>query len=211
MATMREAEIKAMVISALRAEGVITRSAAIANEYCIATSGVRADLAVMADCFVGVEVKSEADTLRRLDRQMTAYRAVFDRVILVVAANHRPAIDREALASVEVWTISDDGLIVEPSHCRESIEDRIHLLTQEERRRWGRLAASSSEDAFRAAFHARYGRTSDAFWKAVGRRKVNAEDLEVLSRFQPARLYAAEVRAERESGWAQWAEPSLAA
>jgi len=210
MTIMREAELKAMVLSALRAEKVINRASAIASEYSIGGAGVRADLAVLSDTFVGVEIKSEVDGLRRLDRQLAAYRTVFDRVILVVAAAHRALIDRRAIASVEIWTVGSDGFLVEQGIRQEPVGGRLHLLTLEERKRWKSLVAMSPDEAFRAAFHARYGPTSDAFWKAVQRRRIRVEDLDILSRFKPSRVQAAEFRAARDEAWVQWQDPVAA-
>src|SRR5687767_12122105 len=48
----------------------------------------RIDLAVINGSMHGYEIKSEADNLDRLERQIPAYNAVFNRVTAVVAQRH---------------------------------------------------------------------------------------------------------------------------
>jgi len=48
----------------------------------------RADIAVLNGHFIGYEIKSDADSLRRLNNQITIYNSVFDRLFAVVATCH---------------------------------------------------------------------------------------------------------------------------
>lgn len=59
----------------------------------------RADIAVVNGHLVGIEIKSDVDTLSRLDGQVDSYSAVFDRAVLVTTARH----SSEALESVPGW------------------------------------------------------------------------------------------------------------
>jgi len=48
----------------------------------------RADIAVVNGHFVGYEIKSNNDSLRRLEEQVKSYNAVFDRISVVVGDRH---------------------------------------------------------------------------------------------------------------------------
>lgn len=48
----------------------------------------RADIAVVGQRLIGYEIKSDSDSLRRLERQVPSYGDVFDRISLVVGQRH---------------------------------------------------------------------------------------------------------------------------
>jgi hypothetical protein len=52
----------------------------------------RADIAVINGHFVGYEIKSDKDSLRRLPEQVDVYSAVFDRVSVIVGERHARAV-----------------------------------------------------------------------------------------------------------------------
>lgn len=58
------------------------------GEMGLLNHSVRADLALLDEELLLVELKSEADTLRRLPEQVKIYSEVADRCLLVVAENH---------------------------------------------------------------------------------------------------------------------------
>lgn len=59
----------------------------------------RADIAVISHTFIGYEIKSDVDTLRRLDSQLISYNAVFDKLFLVVTSKYL----REAKTMIPEW------------------------------------------------------------------------------------------------------------
>jgi hypothetical protein len=59
----------------------------------------RADIAVINGHLIGYEIKSDADSLRRLTDQIDSYNAVFDRASAIVAARHLS----EAVAMLPQW------------------------------------------------------------------------------------------------------------
>lgn len=63
----------------------------IVEEFWLPETRARADLATIGGELCGYEIKSHADTLRRLPRQVDAYGRVFDRCSLVVAEKHADA------------------------------------------------------------------------------------------------------------------------
>jgi hypothetical protein len=60
----------------------------IIHELNLLRPSARADLAVINGEFAGFEIKSDADSLRRLPRQISAFNGVFDRISLVTTDHH---------------------------------------------------------------------------------------------------------------------------
>lgn len=59
----------------------------------------RADIAVINGHLVGFEIKSDVDSLHRLESQVLGYNAVFDRIVLVAAERHVEG----ALQAIPEW------------------------------------------------------------------------------------------------------------
>jgi hypothetical protein len=59
----------------------------------------RADIAVMNGSFIGYEIKSEYDSLKRLDEQIQVYSNVFDRVTVVTSYTHLPSVS----SKIPIW------------------------------------------------------------------------------------------------------------
>jgi hypothetical protein len=93
------------------------QTASMLNEFRVGTC--KADLAILNGTSTVYEVKSERDSLVRLQRQITAYRTVFSRVYVIAAEEH--------VKSVEASVPSDVGILVltnryQISTMRESID-----------------------------------------------------------------------------------------
>jgi hypothetical protein len=71
----------------------------VVNELGLKHGRSRADIAVINDYLIGFEIKSDVDSLKRLDLQIESYNSVFDRVTLVVGLNHL----REAKMLIPQW------------------------------------------------------------------------------------------------------------
>ena len=63
----------------------------IVGEFHLCRSRARIDLAVLNGQFLGFEIKSGADTLRRLPRQIEYFDKVFNELTLFVSERHLPA------------------------------------------------------------------------------------------------------------------------
>lgn len=73
----------------------------------------RADIAVLNGRFVGYEIKSNGDSLRRLKEQIKSYNAVFDKVYIVVGDRHSPIIHKYLPSwwgIIKVLNNSDDDI-----------------------------------------------------------------------------------------------------
>jgi hypothetical protein len=201
-----EAEIKAAVLNRLKVQGRIDRRSTLASEFCLGRTGVRTDLAAWSDRLIGVEIKSELDSLRRLPSQLAVYRAHFDCTVLVLASRHLAATAALDLAGIEIWEFPSNGsLQTLQSGCVGPAQEPVwaDLMTLAERRRF---VDADGRAAFRAAFSHRFADKSREFWRAVRRRKIRAQDLTVLSRFRDMRLSQVASAEARKARWAEFAE-----
>lgn len=60
----------------------------VTHELDIAQGRARIDIAGISDKFIGIEIKSNTDTLSRLTQQIKAYNLVFDYIYLAVGSKH---------------------------------------------------------------------------------------------------------------------------
>lgn len=63
-------------------------STLVVDELGLRHGKCRADIAVINNHLIGYEIKSDVDSLRRLNEQIDSYSAVFDRIFAIVAARH---------------------------------------------------------------------------------------------------------------------------
>lgn len=206
-----EHSLKAKVIQRLRESERFGRRPIVATEYRVGSTGARADLVIASRStreVVAIEIKSAADSLKRLPHQLAAYMRYFDRVILVAAHRHQPHVRRLTIPGLEIWEVEKSGAIatVRPGVVSAGKESPADLLTQRERLRYRGLISLGHEgakDAFFAAFEDRHGDTSSLFWDSVSG-KVTADCLARLSRFEAERAEARHrqmLEAERFSSW----------
>ncbi len=74
-------------------------STIVVDELGLRHGKCRADIAIINGHLIGYEIKSDVDSLRRLDGQIASYNAVFDRVFVIVAERHL----NEAIAMLPEW------------------------------------------------------------------------------------------------------------
>jgi hypothetical protein len=194
---MDEAQVKSATLSRIRQAAGRSRKPIVTAEFSLGDSGIRADLAVFAGELIGLEIKTEKDTLRRLSSQMKAYCRYFHHAVAIVAPSHLRNLTEEHIQGASLWTYDSRGLLTELHRGRANHVDPAVLetvLTQAERRKLD----------FYAAMEARYGGTSKIFWRSVARRPIKAEDLKLLSRFADSRAQAERFAAEREAQWSHW-------
>lgn len=211
-----EVEIKALVLNELRSQGRIDRHALVASEFCLGRSGARADLVICTGELIGVEIKSELDSLRRLERQLTSYSEFCDRTILVAASRHLRKLGPNVLRGIEeVWELLPDGRLLTVQHVPPASDRKprnwASLMTQAEIHRFGRADEPKAlREAFLGAFSTRFGDSSFEFWTAIGRRKIRPEDLNRLSRYRDARLSRMAWSEARSVDWAEWLQAAEA-
>lgn len=194
---MNEAQVKAATLSLVRQAAGRRQKPTVTAEFSLGDSGVRADLAIFDDELIGLEIKTEKDTLRRLSSQMAAYSRYFHRAVAIVAPCHLHNLNGEQLQGASLWTYDSRGVLTELHRGRVNEVYTTTLegvLTKAERRKLD----------FRAAMNGRYGDTSKLFWRSVARRSIKPDDLSLLSRFADSRAQAKRFAAEREAQWSYW-------
>lgn len=102
---LNELKIKLALIDQLIELGMLD-DAVLINEMVIANWSRRADVAVANGKLFAYEIKSDFDTLKRLDGQITAYLSQFDRVTVVTTPKFSQAVIEQMPKEVEVWETS---------------------------------------------------------------------------------------------------------
>lgn len=213
-----ERALKAALLNVLRDQQMIDKSSCIANEFYLPSFSYRADLAILSKIFIGIEIKSELDSLRRLQEQTDGYLQYFDMVIVVLAEKHLAKAKELSLRDANILAVGPNGKITMVQCPKsQSLKRRPfwELMTQTEKRVFDRtinlisptnLAAREAleREAFYAAFQARFTETSRAFWSATNRRKIAAQDLQLLSRYHELRESQAKWNADRAVASEQW-------
>lgn len=194
---LNEAQVKAIVLSRIRASSKRHRNPIVTAEFTLGRSGARADLVIFGRQCTGFEIKTEQDSLRRLPHQLEAYAKHFNRVIIVVAKSHLRSLNVYRLAGAGLWVFDESGVIVERHPGINNVitpEILDRLLTKNER---GRLN-------FREAMSERYNHSSSRFWQSVAHRPIRADDIPHLSRFSEARATARLLLSEKTARWSAW-------
>lgn len=88
----------------------------IVEEFVLADTVARADVAVLNGRMAGYEIKSDRDTLERLEHQVPAYSALFDQVTIVVGCKHADTVE----SRIPAWW----GIIVATGASAELTEVR---------------------------------------------------------------------------------------
>ena len=225
-----EADLKCLFLEHQRKLGQIDASSIIASEYSLGRAGRRVDLAILSDNkFIGVEIKSAYDSLKRLGQQLDAYVQCFDRVVLIVDDRHRANALFLKPPSVELWSANSEGQLslVRPATTRPfasaralaqlcTIRDLRKLATSETLSR-GRLIDAvielPSEEIYQAAvgsFRRTYAGPSAEFWQALGSQEIGTNVMANLSRFAHVRQRQTSFRREQADFWQAWAEEAAA-
>jgi hypothetical protein len=208
----KEGPLKAWVLNRLLDQGRIDRSTVLASEYSLPTEELRADLALLADEFIGVEVKGPLDSLRRLPRQLQSYARIFDRTILVCSSAHICHV-LGRVPRVELWEVTKNfDLVIHQQPCVSTIwsADRAALARAVTCRR--RLIGSFEVDpreSLTESFRDKFCEPSRRFWQAVSRRAPTADDLAHLSRFIEQRSAYRQSQNYRKTFWAAWQEQAV--
>jgi hypothetical protein len=205
-----EKSIKAAVLTLVRSASRGCARPIVASEFKISMGNTRADLAILSDEFVGVEIKSKRDSLSRLLKQAQDYRAYFDRTVLVLDSRHLLRYLKYSFDFCDVWTFDELGELRQFSHgTHRRAEDAnlIALLTQAERKmmfRDPKFSNLSKRESFEAIFSLRYRQTSSQFWQSVKRRKITRLDIDLLSRYQDARVAWQDLYERRQREVLEW-------
>jgi hypothetical protein len=108
MNMLNETDIKAALIDKLIERGML-HDAVLINEMVVANWSRRADIAVVNGKLYAFEIKSDFDSLQRLDGQVSAYLDRFDKVTVVTTRKFTNLISEQMPPDVEIWEAISDG------------------------------------------------------------------------------------------------------
>lgn len=107
---MNELEIKTLLQAKLAASPH-GQGAAFVSELFIDAFARRADLVMANGKLSAFEIKSDRDTLDRLDGQLETYMRLFEQVTVVCAERHQAGVEERVPDGVGVWVLAVDGRI----------------------------------------------------------------------------------------------------
>jgi hypothetical protein len=90
---LRDKDVRAAIYRDLIPKFVAGSPSRVLDEFSVCNGESRVDVAVINGKLHGIEIKSEADTLERLSRQIDSYNRVFDTVTIVCGQNHLEIIE----------------------------------------------------------------------------------------------------------------------
>jgi hypothetical protein len=207
-----EAQLKVRLLNELRRSGRISSTTTLTHELPLGNTGVRADLVYLAKSFCGVEIKSDRDSLKRLERQLAIYRQYFDRTILVIGSKHWSPLQQLNLDldKVELWVASGLSLRRERQGITErKVDVHADLLNARQQTLLEKSVSKNASELFQEAFRERFKSTSAAFWEATKDQKIETAHLALLSRFDERRRLEAELKAKQEKERKAWEEAVL--
>ena len=200
-----EIDIKSLVLNYLLEKQMVRPENLVINEFTYGNFSRRVDLAFIKNNEIyGIEIKSEFDTLNRLDGQVKEYLKVFDKVIVVVATKHLDHTLELLPESVALWEFNGERFKVVRRGKKVKIRDKsifIDLMRVADlikvsncsglsyetrsRRELSKVVSNLSTTKLReAAFTALFRRYSDGvslFFNNVKHRRVENSDLTTLS------------------------------
>lgn len=101
---MKDQDIRSVLKRRLAAQHLNEDGVLILEELSLCQGDARADVVVVNGLLNGFEIKSDQDTLVRLQKQLLAYNRVFDNVTLVVGRRHATTIHEKI---PEWWGITE--------------------------------------------------------------------------------------------------------
>ncbi|WP_370677201.1 sce7726 family protein [Pleomorphomonas sp. PLEO] len=228
-----ESHIKCDFLNYLRARRTIGARSVIASEYVLGATGRRADLAIYnGSRFIGIEVKSQYDTLLRLRDQINAYISCFDDVMIALDERHVEEGLEIAPVEVAVFEVGRRGDIrlrrPAAGEPQVSAKVRLQLLTMQELKKllgYGvsapvkrslllERAETLSKNAVRGAvvdaFKETFSDTSADFWRQVKGKRVTLDALGCLSRYASERVISREKENEKARFWESWQKDAAA-
>lgn len=217
-----ESDIKVALINHLRSKGIIDVGTPILNEFSLVCGGRRVDLCIISNNrLVAFEIKSEADSLTRLQGQVEDYLNYFDKVIVVAAPKFTSRIIETVSKKVGVWEIAD-GLITKKQRGSLSIvQDRQKLMSMLRKKDIEILKNRSlkkSVDSIKSLhlrefvlnnISERYQPYYQNFWNLIRNRNAKIGDLKYLSPYIEDRRVLAEKRRDLEKTWQDIQSPEF--
>lgn len=231
---MLEEHIKVSLIEYLRQRNRISKETVVISEFPVDDFARRADLVLISRDMQAFEIKSEADSLIRLQGQVGTYLRFFDKVTIVVAPKHANHVLETMPPEVAVWVVQDkQSFKVLRRGNKVPVRNRSDLVKMMRMTELSRLVRNSNVSVQKTdrsslvqsamlfpvsrvrhaaieAVRSRYIKTSTAFWKLINDKEISLNDLQVLSPSNKVRLENEKRERERLKFWKGWAEKAKA-
>lgn len=199
-----EPEIKSNLINFLMNRGTLD-SGLVINEFTVGDFSRRVDLAVIQNNrLLAFEVKSDADSLIRLEGQVEKYLQYFDKVTVVTAPKHTSKALELTPNNVAVWEIVEDKITIKRRGSISQVKNKnrlIEMMTANELYRLSKKLLIAAENKRRKTLESalkdapvnklrseaissiklRYKKRNAKFFKEVNMRKSTPNDLALLS------------------------------
>lgn len=223
-----EPQIKALVLNYLMRNKLSNPGSFIINELTVDRFSRRTDLVLVTNSrLIAIEIKSEADSLKRLQEQTSKYLEHFDKAIVVADAKHIDKILGSTPSQIGVWEVSKKSIIVRRRGSIRPIRDKKKILSLLRKNELLALArnhniqhSKESRTAVESSLNRiplkslkaftlknlndRFQSTYSKFIEQVGDTLVQPDHIELLSSYKGARLAHKKLIEKREflmEGW----------
>lgn len=200
-----EPELKSIIINNLISKELLCPNSLIINEFTVGDFTRRVDLALIkSNRMFAVEVKSNADSLIRLQGQVSKYLDYFDKVIVATAPKHTSKALEVTPPNVAVWEIRGDKVIIKRKGRIKEINSKkelLEMMTIIELKKLNKKLNCSAPDQKRKSLElsllkapvsklregvfdfiqARYKSRNDKFFEKIDERLSTPDDLTYLS------------------------------
>jgi len=124
-----ESMMKAYLLDYWRSSGYISSSTLVINELTFVGLSRRIDLALVKDGeLIGIEIKSELDTLKRLDGQLEEYAAYFDKIYVFTTEKHYERSSEIATRSEGILVLKNNSIKTMRRGRKQPIRDRRSFI-----------------------------------------------------------------------------------
>ncbi len=207
---MLEADIKALTLNYLMDREIINQDSIIMNELTVGNYLRRVDLAIFTKGkLIAFEIKSEADSLYRLEGQVDTYLKYFDKVIIVSASKFIPKLAVNLPKSVGLWEVSSTKIKIKNKGCYKykvdnsqlidymdvvdlkKIASKLKIITEKNRSSLGSSLINVSNKVLRqgvqVSLNRKFRESNRRFIDATNNKVILKDDLKLLSRFSSKR------------------------
>lgn len=207
-----ETAIKAVTLQHLVKAKRIKRGDLIVSELTLDGYERRIDLVTIENNHLfGYEIKSEADSLDRLEGQISKYLEYFDKVVVVVAPKHLERTMKIVPSNVAVWEFQNKKIIVRQKGKIQPVTEKSKLISllriqeiikicnqcrvdyPQKKRKALELSVRACplkviKEAVIVDIKKRYSLSSQLFWQEVGSSKINEVHIDLLSPYKEQKI-----------------------